>query len=189
MGEERRLGPAEAVNTENGFAPPGGEDRDAARPRLEGLEGQPAGFGRAARGRQEADAEVQAAADPQPPRAEGPHARGQVGGDSAPGRGVGLQQGVGLAPRVCRLEAQPPPVDQRVPGLAAGELQADPCPAARNIDWIGVVAFGEGGDSPRRSVRRRCSGRGHKESHTTGRRRLTKRTGDDYPNPNILISN
>ena len=68
--EERRLRPAEAVQAHDRLAPgPGGEHRDRAEPaRADGVELEPAALVGAARGRQEADAQVQAAANPEPAR-------------------------------------------------------------------------------------------------------------------------
>ena len=79
------------------FPAAGGEDREPPDLRVRtDSKREPRLLGGAARGGQEAHAHVQAAADAELAAAEGAHPAAHVGGDLAPGGGVGGERRVGL---------------------------------------------------------------------------------------------
>ena len=113
--QEGGLGPAEAVQADQRRSLAGREQSRSRgrRSRTRSKRRRPARVG-AARRRQQADTQVEVAANAEPAGAEGVHAAAHVVGDLRPGRGVGAQPGVGRARPSGRLEPQLAIVDHGV---------------------------------------------------------------------------
>ncbi len=150
--QKRRLRAAEAVQAD--------ERRPDARLAVGDLvlggrdpaEAEPAGVGRAARRREQADAEMKVVADAEPAAPERVHAAGEIVADPRPGSRVRRQPGVGIA--VGTLDPRLRHLDDDVEVLAVDDLDADPGVVAGNIDVVRVepadqVFEGRGGDRRR----------------------------------------
>ena len=94
-GDEGALRGAEAVQGQDRRAGAGFQDRQARPVRGDAAKAQASRLGVAARGGQEADADVHVAAHLQPARAIGVHGAADVARDLAPGPGVGREHRVG----------------------------------------------------------------------------------------------
>ena len=100
-------------------------------------------------------------------RAERAHAAAHVGGDLAPGGGVGAERGVRLGAFARVTQAEAPPGDHRIAGARAGHDQPDARPPAGHVHHVRVEALCK----RRNSVGRRrvafARGRGHPPINTT----------------------
>ena len=121
----------------------GGEQRPLVVLRLDALEAQALRLGGAARRGQQADPQVQVAANPEPTLAKGVHATANVVEHLRPGGGVGGHGRVGTTPPSGRLEQQLARGDASVEVLAVAHLEADPGLAARHVHVVGVEPLGE----------------------------------------------
>ena len=118
-------------------------------PRLIALEAQPLGLGVAARGGQEADAEVEVLADRQAAGAESGHPARTSVGDLVPGRGIGASTGVGLARSPARGAAAGARSGRRTraPSL---DGEADPGALPAHVDRRGIEALDQPAQRPGR---------------------------------------
>ena len=148
------------MDQDHGLALAGLHYRDPAEVGHHGVEAQTAGLDDAARGGEEADAQVEVAAQDQAAVPERVHPAAIVAGDPVPGCGVAGDQGVStVAVRgVLDLDAIAP--DLRVPRALAADLEADPsAAAARHVHDVGLEALGK---------RQEALGRRGRRSHGWG---------------------
>ena len=136
VGQERGLRAAEAVQAD--------ERRPDARLAVGDLvlggrdpaEAEPAGVGRAARRREQPDAEMKVVADAQLAAPERVHAAGEIVADPRPGPPVRGQPGVGVA--VGALDPRLRHLDDDIEVIAVDDLDADPGAAAGNVDVVRI---------------------------------------------------
>jgi hypothetical protein len=99
-----------------------------------------------ARGREEADAEVEVAPQAQATAPEGLEAAAVVAGHTLPARGVARDEGVGEV-AVGADQLQPVAVDPGVPSALALDLEAYAGPAPGHVDHVRIEAIRQGGEA------------------------------------------
>src|SRR5205823_2651156 len=113
--QERRLGPAQAVDADHRLTGAGTKDGDARLLGTYGVEAKARRIGHAARGREEPHTQVEVPAHLKPAFAEGLHAAPYVVRDLHPRLGVRAEEAVGADPALRGLELGRPLAEDDVP--------------------------------------------------------------------------